>query len=427
MTKLLRTFCFFMLVPGLVLAQSRPQKTDASVDETASKPDAPRETDGNREHLGSVNPENLAPLFEGDAVSSWFARHRIRSYGWFDGGGTYSSSGDDLLSVAPEPNRYGNRFLLNGAWLIFERPLAQEGWQWGFRTDFYAGSDAALLRPMNSFGPQGKRFGTDFRQLNLTIHMPILTSRGVDLLLGRTNVPLGFETLMAPYRPMYSQTYFWINFQVAATMAYATLHLNRSLDVVGGTAMGYNTVFKLRGRAPAYIGRVLYHPRASPRTTLIGTVFTGPRTTPWAAGHSGNWQTVGELLLKHDWNPRFIQVFQVNSSLNTKDPAIHGRNDATHGAFTIATFHLTKTLDLNARQEWFTDHYGVHTGVPGHFHATTLGLNVMPLASINFRPEVRWDGAGQRSFGPATVPLASRAREQWTVAADLIIKFKAFN
>src|ERR1700720_3281642 len=102
--------------------------------------------------LGSVPPEDLPPFFP--EFTDWLQQERIRFYGWIEGGYTYSSAGERLLANAPTPNRFGNEAILNGAWLIVERQLAHEGWSWGFRTDFYAGSDAALLRPQNGFGPE---------------------------------------------------------------------------------------------------------------------------------------------------------------------------------------------------------------------------------------------------------------------------------
>src|SRR6267142_1107653 len=88
--------------------------------------------------LGSVAPENLPPLFP--EFTDWLQQERIRFYGWIEGGYTYSSTGDHLLANAPTPNRFGNEALLNGAWLIVDRPLEEHGWSWGFRSDFYAGS-----------------------------------------------------------------------------------------------------------------------------------------------------------------------------------------------------------------------------------------------------------------------------------------------
>ena len=375
------------------------------------------------EQLGSVNPENLTPLFRETATTRWLAEHRVRAYGWLDGGYSYSSSGDGLLNVAPEPTRFGNEFLLNGAWLIVERPADTKNWSWGFRSDFYGGSDAALLRPMNNFGPQDKHMGTDFRQLFISAHMPILSAKGVDLQLGRQNMPLGYESLMAPYRPLYSGTYFWINFQVAATAAVATLHPTNSLDLLGGTLIGYNTMFEMRGRAPDYIARATYRPANSTRTTFIGSVFAGPKPAPIAAGHTDSWQTIAEVEARRTWTPRFSQIMQASSSWSSKDQANHGGASATRGASSIATFLLDRQFDLNARGEWFYDAHGVHTGVAGHFGETTLGLSVKPARWITFRPEVRGDFSGQPSFGP--VGAANHSRNQLSTAFDVIFKFSA--
>jgi hypothetical protein len=367
------------------------------------------------EQLGSVNPENLTPLFRETATTRWLAEHRVRAYGWLDGGYSYSSSGDGLLIVAPEPTRFGNEFLLNGAWMIVERTIDTKNWSWGFRSDFYGGSDAALLRPINNFGPQGKHMGTDFRQL--------FSAKGVDLQLGRQNMPLGYETLMGPYRPLYSQTYFWINFQVVATAAVATLHPANSLDLLGGVLIGNNTVFEMRGRAPDYITRITYRPGNSTRTTFLGSVFAGPKPAPIAAGHTDSWQTIAEAEARRVWTPRFSQVMQASFSWASKDQKNRGGTSATHGASSIATYHLDRQLDLNLRGEWFYDVHGVHTGVAGHFGEVTLGLGLMPARWITFRPEVRGDFSGQPSFGP--VNAAVHSRNQLSAAFDVIFKFSA--
>jgi len=50
-----------------------------------------------------------------------------------------------------------------------------------------------------------------------------------------------------------------------------------------------------------------------------------------------------------------------------------------------------------------------------------MGLNYMPAAAVNFRPEIRWDGAGSAAFGPTTA-LALQ-HNQWTYAFDMLVKF----
>ena len=92
----------------LVLQAGMAQQTSI----TTQAPSAPAQKAP--QQLGSVNPENLTPLFRETATTKWLADHRVRAYGWLDGGYSYSSSGYGLLNVAPEPTRFGNEFLLNG-------------------------------------------------------------------------------------------------------------------------------------------------------------------------------------------------------------------------------------------------------------------------------------------------------------------------
>lgn len=364
------------------------------------------------EHWGSVNPENLPPMFSPTDFRGWLKQHRVRYYGWVDGGGCYSSTGSGELNLGfPTLNRFADEPIIDAAWVIVERPLPAhpEGWDWGFRGDFYAGQDAALLRPMNSFGPQSPRFGTDFRQAFISLHMPIITKGGLDLQLGRQNVPIGYETLMGPYRPLYSATYYWIFHQVGSTGAFGTLHVNRQLDLVGGADLNYNTVFKLRGRAPSYLGKVVYTPGASHKTTVIGDVYTGPEPVATLAGHIGSWQTLSEVEVRHNWSPRVFQVVQGNYEWDFDDPAEKKKTSVAQGAFSIVRVHLTRqTLDLNMRGEWMHDQNGIRTHFPGTFGESTVGLNVMPVPWINFRPEVRGDLPHHLSWGPSMPPFTRK-------------------
>ena len=368
--------------------------------------------------LGSIPPEDLPPLFP--EFADWLKRERIRVYGWIESGYTYSSAGDGLLANAPTPNRFGNQAILNGAWLIVERQLAHEGWSWGFRSDFYAGSDAALLHPQNGFGPEDLRWGTDFRQLYLSLHMPLLSEGGVDLQLGRQNVPIGYETLMAPYRPMYSDTYFWIHFQVGSTSAMATWHATDHLDLLGSVILGYNTFFNLRGDSPCYLAKAIYSMGPEKQTKVSATVYTGPEPFPVATGHLGSWQTGAGAQVIHNWCPRLTQEFLVYGAWDFNDPAVN-RTSPTYGSFTILTYHLNQHLDLNGRGEWFWDKDGARTGHGAHYGEIAVGLNVMPNPWINFRPEIRGDFASEPSFG--SVRSTNRERSQLTVAFDVILKF----
>jgi hypothetical protein len=430
-TPFVRIFSIVCACSSLHLSQAHPQQTPApgvqqtsAVDRQNQQLEGRSDSADDREPFFNVNfPEQLSPLLPDGTARDWLHKNRLRLYGWLEGGYTYASTGNGLLTDAPTPNRFGNKFLLNGAWLIVDKVPLNEGWSWGFRADFYAGSDAALLRPLGSFGPTSTHMGTDFRQAYFSLHTPGINSHGIDWTLGRQNVPTGYETLMAPYRPLYSESYFWIKYEVGSTSALATIHPTAKLDLIGGVVMGYNTVFELRGRSPSYVTRALYRPHFDKYTQLIATVYTGPEPVAVTAGHLGTWQTVAELQARHVWTPRIAQVAQVHYATDVHDPTTK-RVSATQGAYLVTAFKIDPKLYLRARGEWFSDPHGVRNETPGTYSEATAGINYMPVSWLNFRPEIRGDFAGQRSFAASLGGPARR--NQLTVAFDLIVKFDAF-
>ncbi len=366
--------------------------------------------------LGPVLPEDIN-------VTGWGALHHLRFFGWANGGYTWSSTGTGLLNVEPRENRFGDAFLLDQATFVAERRLNEEAWSWGFRSEFYMGADAALLHPVNGFGPtQNKRFSTDFRQAYFSLHAPMLTDGGVDFKFGRQYVPLGYETTMAPYRPMYSLAYVWIYSQNGATTgAIATIHVSPKLDVIGGATLCVNSLFEFRGRAPCYIARGLYWIDSRKRTKLIGTFYTGPQPIAAAKGHIGKWQSEAELQLIHNVNRRLTLVSETNVGWDTQDPANNLHTSKWYGTYGMGIVHVHQLLDLNSRAEWFKDADGSRIGTRGNYGEITVGPNFMPKRMINFRPEVRWDVASNPVFGP--ISGSHHESHQWTVAIEMLVKF----
>ncbi|MBV8071406.1 MAG: outer membrane beta-barrel protein [Acidobacteriaceae bacterium] len=370
--------------------------------------------------LGPALPEQIK--LPPNPLTDWTADNGLRFFGWVEGGYSSSSTGTGLLDVEPRMNRFGDAFLLNQAALVLERPLDEEQWSWGFRSEFYMGADAAFLRPLDGFGPDNPRFGTDFRQAYVSFHAPILTDGGVDVQIGRQYVPLGYETTMSPYRPMYSLAYVWLYSQNGATTgAIATIHVNPRLDVVGGVTLGVNSLFDLRGRAPCYLARGLYWLDSGKRTKLVGTFYTGPQPIGSAKGHVGKWQTETELQLIHDVNRRLTLVSETNLGWDTRDPANNLHTSKWYGTYGIGIIHVHRLLDVNSRAEWFHDVDGSRTGNRANYGELTAGVNFMPTRAVNFRPEVRWDVAGSAVFGPTVGPRLHS--NQWTYAIDMLIKF----
>jgi Putative beta-barrel porin-2, OmpL-like. bbp2 len=377
---------------------------------------------------GPALPETIrftGSLTRLNALKNWGAAHNLRLFGWANGGYTWSSTGTGLLNAAPRMNRFGGAWLVNQAAFVLERTLGEDtrAWSWGGRAEFYMGADAALLHPVNGFGPSDNpRFSTDFRQAYFSLHAPVLTGGGVDLKFGRQYVPLGYETTMAPYRPMYSLAYAWLYSQNGATTgATATIHVNSRLDVIGGVTLGVNSLYELRGRAPCYIARALYWLDSGKRTKVVATFYTGPQPIAAAPGHAGKWQSEMEFQVIRNVNRRLTLVSETNTGWDTRDPANKFHTSKWFGTYGMGIFHVHRLLDWNSRAEWFHDIDGSRTGTRVNYGEITMGPNFMPSRSVNFRPEVRWDIAGRPVFGPATP--AHLQSHQWTFALDMLVKF----
>ena len=167
--------------------------------ETILRPSDTVPEQGEEPKLGPTLPEDVK-LFE-NIFGDW---HRgcgpsCRLYGWLDAGYTYASTGHGLLTVEPRENRFGNEFLLNQAAIVLDKPLDPNQLSFGFNATFYAGADAALLRPEGGFTTTDPRFGADFRQLYVSAHLPVLTEGGVDVRAGRMGTIIGYESALAPY------------------------------------------------------------------------------------------------------------------------------------------------------------------------------------------------------------------------------------
>ncbi len=370
-----------------------------------------------------VYPEDQTPLLAGSALANWGRKYRIRSFGWLDSGFTSVSNFTGLVAEAPTPNRFSDQFMLDAAWIALERSTTKN-LSWGFRADFYLGSDAALLRSQNHFGFDSARWGTEFRQAYFMLHTPILFRGGIDWTAGKINLPTGVETTLSPYNQLYSRAYFWIHDASSGTGLLATAHANPQLDIVTGTTMGYNTSFILRGRAPSYIGKIIYHPATERKQQFIATLYTGPKPLAAAANHVGAWQTLVELQAREVWTTRFNQTFDISYFADPRDPANRRGNSGSQDAFVLSSYELNRTVALHWRAEWFADPHGARAAVPGSYGEATAGIALHPKPWFELRPEIRGDFSGQRSFGAADSTI--RHRNQLSVGLELLLKARFF-
>jgi hypothetical protein len=383
----------------------------------------PHDTAEQAPAVKGFNPEDQSPLLRTDGFMSWPAKHSVHVFGWVDGGITTVSNASGLVVEAPTTNRFSNQVILNAAWIVVERKTTKS-LSWGFRSDFYAGSDAALLRSLDHFGPGGPRFGTEVREAYAMVHTPGIFGRDIDWSAGRINYPTGAETVFGSYQKLYSRGYYWIHAETSGTGLFATTHVSPQVDVIAGTTMGYNTSFILRGRAPDYLLSTVFHPATQRKQQLSATVYSGPRPIAATATHAGNWQTLAELQAREAWSGRFSQVYQVSYITDTRDPGNRNHTSQTHGAMVLSSYELSRTIALNTRLEYFADPRGTRIGIPGTYGEATAGVAFHPKTWMEFRPEVRGDFSGQQSFGPAD--SSQRHRNEFSSGFELLFKGKLF-
>jgi hypothetical protein len=372
--------------------------------------------------LGPTPVADVRFLMDNLGVGNLFGDTGIRTFGWVEGGYTGASTGaSGILSVQPRQNRYGNEFLLNQIGWAIQKPLQQDGFDWGFNMRYFAGADAALGAAKGGIGspPGNPQFGQDFRDLYLSAHLPVLTDGGVDVKVGRMNTIIGYNGFLAPYRPFYSSDYQFFYSQDGAFTGFLTdWHVNKRLDIWNGMTLGANTFFTLRANdSYCYIGQANYWLTDEQKTRFTGSVYAGPHALFAAPNKAGTYDTMVELRVQQSWSERFTQVLQCNMGWDANTPVGTG---SWYGLYLINIYHINTQLDGLLRVEWFDDVKGTRTGIDTNYAEVTLGTNWHPVKWLEIRPEIRGDFAGAEAFGANG---AHTSRSQLTGGVSFLVKF----
>jgi hypothetical protein len=396
-----------------------PAPQPGGVLEPASRPEQLETIEGDEAEVpkwGPTPPEDVGLLMGHGRLGDIMKNNGVRIYGWLDQGYTFASTGPGQLTVETRENRFGNEYLLNQLAVVVEKPLNENELSFGYNATFYAGADAALLRPRGGFDTTNPRFGADFRQLYVSAHLPILSDGGVDIKAGRQGTIVGYESALAPYRPFYSNDYQWFYSEDGAwTGLLANWHVTKQLDILNGITLGANTFFTLRGDGPCYIGQVNYWLQEQKKTLLTVSVQAGNQAIFAAPGFIGNFVTVLELRVQHEWSKYLTQILQSNMGWEKGAPGIG--TSQWYGLYSILIYHLGPHIDANSRLEWFDDSDGSRTGVLSSYEEITLGIDYHPEPWISLRPEIRADFAGTSVFGNG------HNAAQLTLAVDALLKF----
>jgi|GEM_PF-3597063 len=155
------------------------------------------EQDSETENGG--NGSDLNPLMQAMKIHlpdfySFMDAQQIRLYGWVQQGLTFNFDGpSDRTNFGTSFNLRSNDYRLNQVYLVLEKTLAEnkQDYSWGFRWDFFTGHDAPFLANIslglfdNFTGGSFNSVGIEMPQFYVEAHLPILTTNGVDVRVGR--------------------------------------------------------------------------------------------------------------------------------------------------------------------------------------------------------------------------------------------------
>jgi hypothetical protein len=333
----------------------------------------------------------------------------IKFAGWADFDYTYRSTGSGRNNIAPVMNRFGNEFLARELGLYVYKPLDPKELSWGFNAMFMAGADASFLGPTaGGWRNTNPRFGSQFTDLNLTAHLPILTEGGVDIKAGRQTTVIGSQAAQSWGRVFNSSDYAWYNLEEGRyTGVSANWIISKQLSWYNGVELGgWGTFYRLGGRTTHvnYISQVNYWlDEEAKKTKVWASVLTGPTNLNGDKGPTHMW----ELAVLHNYSEQFYQILEFQGVYSKApvfgDPA-PGYRQRAYDVYTILGYHITPTVDLNGRLEWYKDVDG--GGYPGgfgtgknNFYAGTIGINYHPVKWLQLRPEIRYDQADNPAFG----------------------------
>jgi Putative beta-barrel porin-2, OmpL-like. bbp2/TonB-dependent Receptor Plug Domain len=326
----------------------------------------------------------------------------------------------------------------------------------GFKVEGMYGMDSQFTHFLG-LGDQGSTSRNSFDLVEATIdaHLPVITSRGIDLKAGLFPSPMGAETIDPTGNIFYSRSYIF-DFGLPKKHAgvLTTARLDKGLSLYLGYTTGVNTSLGPGGgyndTQPHLIGGFGLD---FGRVTLKALTHVGPEDPPSLLPPGVNahdqWRYIADVVLTWKVNDRLTSITEVNY---VRDDGLKAR---AGGAAEYLTFALSPTVGAAIRAEVWRDAQGVfvagypgnldylnaeegrpngaHRGGPATYGEVTAGLNIKadsllriahapadsPFAGVTFRPEIRYDRilAGGAPFGGRF----GGSKDEVTVGLDLVI------
>ncbi len=220
----------------------------------------------------SGNGSDLNPLMQATKIHlpDFYAlmnAQQIRLYGWIQQGLTFNFDGpSDRTNFGTSFNLRSNDYRLNQVYLVLEKTLAEnkQDYSWGFRWDFFAGHDAPFLANISLglfddfTGGSFNSVGIEMPQFYAEAHLPILTTNGVDIRIGRFYSFHEYELTPAALTDFYSHAYGFFFGPFTHTGITFTVYLGDTLQLMNGIVRGWDVVFEDNNDSPSWHGSLKY-------------------------------------------------------------------------------------------------------------------------------------------------------------------------
>src|ERR1700693_1344997 len=376
---------------------------------------------------------------------------RFKLYGWIEGGITGNpDSPTDNHNFGHLFTDRSNEPLLNQLSIVGERALDPNatGFDWGFKAWFMYGSDARYTKSVGFLDlATDERVQPDFPELYASAHIPIGSTGGLDLKLGKYADPMSAETIDPRNNVFYSHSYIF-NFGVPLndTGALGVLHVNKYLDVYAGVNRGLNMTFSDNNSSLAFEGGFGLN-LLDGNLTVVALTHDGPEdtlnnhdwrylndiTTTWKINKC--WTSITDLNLIYDslgngqWGGAGAQYFTyaLNDWLQF---GVRGEIFRDSQGFYVAQFRANNDFihfergDNVFRPEFAADPSNLGGGNTTYFEVTG-GVTVKPpmpkpIAGLLIRPEVCYARALPDRFTPFN---QNTKQDQWTFGLDLVLQF----
>jgi hypothetical protein len=269
--------------------------------------------------LGPPDRWALMKALRGTWLGVGMETSQLALYGWAAGSFTPSTATHNNTPVVW--NDLANEFLLQQAWVRFERPVATTDTSspsWGFRSDWLFGTDYRFTLPRGIFNGQltandglPNLYGVDPIAFYLEGYVPTI-GNGLDCKVGRWFTPFGVESLEAISTPLVSRSYAF-NFAppFTHTGALFTLNINPTWTLQVGPCVGNDIFLDAPANEPRVVGTLRWAPTTGPsagRDTVTFGTSIGHGTYDLAEDF--NRINVFDLVWTHTFTSTFSYAFE---------------------------------------------------------------------------------------------------------------------